>query len=131
VAEREGDCLQTHERSPLMPNKQMRQKLTKLIHTETVLDFAGIRHVSVLLEGKEYTYAIPSEFAYRQFLKKMKLKQKGRALNILNKFKIEAFHGKTEAIHSKPDLCTNGDNNTPHPLQSLKETEKCQSLLLE
>lgn len=57
-----------------------------------VKDFFGVWEVSILIDGKEYTYPISSEFALKKFEVLLKKRRYGKALNILKQFKIESFN---------------------------------------
>lgn len=49
----------------------------------------GIYEIDVSIDGKMYTYYISSEYAVRMFLSHYRNKKRhGRALSILNKFKV-------------------------------------------
>ena len=64
-----------------------RQKITVCL-TSKSRDFFGVWSVDVLINSKEYTYSIPSEFAVEEFERLCK-KTPGKALNWLKKFNLK------------------------------------------
>ena len=68
-----------------MPKK--RQKLTICL-TAKRKDFFSVWEMDVLINGKEYTYSIPSEFAVEEF-ERIALHTPGKAINWLKKFNLK------------------------------------------
>ena len=64
-----------------------RQLLTLLLTSKTK-DFFGVWKVNVLINGKEYSYSIPSEFAVEEF-ERLVLHTPGKALNLLKTFNLK------------------------------------------
>ena len=64
-----------------------RQNLT-LYLTRKIRDFFGVWQVDVILNGKEYSYSIPSEFAVEEF-ERLVLHTPGKAINWLKKFNLK------------------------------------------
>lgn len=60
-----------------------------LLHIATTCDLFGVWEVTVLIEGKEYTYPLSSEYGYRVFLSYYKKGRMNKALHTLRRFKIE------------------------------------------
>jgi hypothetical protein len=48
----------------------------------------GLYHVSVLIDGKKYTFTLSSEFAYRQYKKLLRYRP-GAALDVLKKWNVK------------------------------------------
>jgi hypothetical protein len=69
-----------------------KHQLLNICLISKVRDFNGIWEVSILLNGKAYTYPITSEFAVRKFESLLYRHKPGRALEILRKFKITGFN---------------------------------------
>jgi hypothetical protein len=64
-----------------------RQILT-LCLVSKIKDYFGLWEVNVLINKKEYTFLIPSEYAVEKF-ERMSKCFPGRALNLLKKFNIK------------------------------------------
>jgi len=65
-----------------------------LLHESTIKQMNGVIEISIIIIDKiarPYTYALPSQFAVDKFeyLYRKNRKLHGRALTILNKFKIK------------------------------------------
>lgn len=69
-----------------MPNQ--RQKLTLLMESKSKT-WAGYYEVSVLINGKRYTYFITSEFALRKAERFIAKSYYGKAIALLKKFNIK------------------------------------------
>jgi hypothetical protein len=61
-----------------------------------VKDFMGVWEVGVLINGKAYTYSISSEWAVEEFERLLRKRKPGRALKVLNQFKLEGFNSFKE-----------------------------------
>lgn len=59
-----------------------------LIHLSTSKDYTGIYSIDVLIDGKPYNYKVASSYHYDEFLKNLRRKKPGTALNILKKINI-------------------------------------------
>jgi hypothetical protein len=72
---------------------QKRQKLTCLLLSKAK-DCFGIWEVCILINDKEYTYPITSEFAVNKFEKLLRCKhpKPGKALHLLTLFKVTGFN---------------------------------------
>ena len=57
-----------------------------------IRDYSGVWEVSILINNKEYTYPISSEYKLNRFENLLKRKQPRRALRILTDAKIEGFN---------------------------------------
>lgn len=66
----------------------MPRKLS-LTHLATSLDTFGVWDVCVLINDKEYTYSLSSEYGYKVFLRYYKMNRPGRALHTLKLFSIK------------------------------------------
>lgn len=51
-------------------------------------DCFGLYYLTVLINRKEYTYQLDSEFGVREFKRHMKRSRFGKAIQVLRKFKI-------------------------------------------
>jgi hypothetical protein len=58
----------------------------KLIIQSEEKDIFGVFHLSVLVDSKEYTFHLTSEYALRQAKNSIRKRRPGRALNILKDF---------------------------------------------
>ena len=73
----------------------------KIIHRSTIKNVDGVIDIEILivddLKFKKYTYHLNSEYAARKFHTLRRKGYHGRALNVLNKFKIKEENnaGKT------------------------------------
>jgi len=63
------------------------REVMNLIHKSTARQASGLYEVSVVINGKDYTYRIGSEFAIRRFTFFTRKKLFGKAVSTLNKFK--------------------------------------------
>ncbi len=77
-----------------MPVK-LRQKLTMSV-VSVSKDPSGVYEVCVLLNKKEYTFPITSEFALRKAQKLLRLKHPGKALWLLKQFTTSGFNSFKE-----------------------------------
>jgi hypothetical protein len=73
-----------------MPTKKV-QKLNIILEAK-VKDFYGVWELSVLINQKAYTYPINSEFAVEQIEHFLRLRRPGKALKVLNQFKLTGFN---------------------------------------
>lgn len=64
-----------------------RQKLTLCLISK-IKDYFGLWEVNILINKKEYTFLIPSEYAVEKF-ERMSKRFPGRALNLLKKFNVK------------------------------------------
>lgn len=83
------NCVQTN-RSKQIPT-QKGQKLTICLVSK-IRDCFGVIEVCVLINGKEYTYPISSEFKLRKIESLLYRKKPGKALNLLRDAKITGFN---------------------------------------
>lgn len=69
------------------------QKLTISLLSKTK-DFFGIWEVCVLINGKEYTYPVTSEYAVEKFERLLRgpHPKPGKALHMLTLFKVTGFN---------------------------------------
>lgn len=62
--------------------------MTKIKHLYTSKE-DGLFEIGVIMDNKEYTYQISSEYAVRQFTNHARAGRHGKAIALLNKFKRE------------------------------------------
>ena len=72
-----------------MPNTPLNMKLISMS-----LDFFGVWEVEVTIRGKPYTYALSSEFDVNKFQDEYNRGHYGKALSVLNMFRIKPFLNK-------------------------------------
>jgi len=56
-------------------------------------DIFGMYHLSVLIDSKEYTFHLASEYAVRQAKNSIRKRKPGRAINILKQFNYKSEEG--------------------------------------
>jgi hypothetical protein len=71
------------------------QKLT-MKHVASTKDFFGLWEVTVLINGKEYTYPITSEHAVKKIESLLRNRHPGKALNVLRLFSNVNFNSFKE-----------------------------------
>lgn len=74
----------------------MGNKPLKVIVVSKITDCFNVTEVSVLINGKEYTYPITSEFAVRKVESLIKRKRYGKAIKVLNLFVTTGFNSFKE-----------------------------------
>ena len=55
-------------------------------------DCFGVWEVSVLINGRAYTYPVDSEYIVRKIEKMLRFRKPGKALHLLSQFKTEGFN---------------------------------------
>jgi hypothetical protein len=61
-----------------------------------IRDSFGVWEISILLNGKMYTYPITSEFAVRKFEVLLRRRRFGKAIKLLNTFLVAGFNSFKE-----------------------------------
>lgn len=64
-------------------------KRLSVTHLSTSLDLFGVWDVVILINDKEYTYSIYSEYGYRMFIRFLNVNRPGKAINTLKRFSIK------------------------------------------
>ena len=75
--------------------------MLKLVITSKVKDLFGIWEVTVLLDGKEYTYPTTSEYAVKKVEKLIRNRKPGKALHVLKLFTTTGFNAYKETASDK------------------------------
>lgn len=69
----------------------MKQKLEIQLISK-VRDIFGVWEITVNINGKLYTYPIDAEYGLKKIKKMIRLKKYGKALHLLNLYKIKGFN---------------------------------------
>jgi len=93
----------------------------KLIIQSVERDFFGVFHLSILIDGKEYSFHISSEFALRQANLAMKKHRPGRALNILKQFNHKEIYNGECCLDNNSGVHNSGHNKAAADAKASEE----------